>query len=261
MRTKSEIHIATSKGRNKRLRPSWWQPGQAVLLAGLSCSVSNLSAQSTNSATAVVLEQVTQRMGQVETVFTRFVQERHLSLFQDPLRSEGYLCFKRPGCVRWEITQPYQSILISDGRGVAQFERIKGQWKKLELGLAEAMQHVVSQIGAIMAGRYAGKQGDYSVSATQGVEGPVVTLTPQQPVLRKMMLAIEIHLAPDCRGTRRILLREVGGDFTDIRFSEQVAGPKLPPETFDRSRPTDLEQIQRAIQPSKGITTGGTTPP
>ena len=95
---------------------------------------SPLSAEPTNE-TAVLLDQVARNMGRVESVFARFAQERHLSLFQEPLRSEGYLCFQKPGRIRWEITQPYQSILVSDGKGVAQFERVSDQWKKLELGL------------------------------------------------------------------------------------------------------------------------------
>jgi outer membrane lipoprotein-sorting protein len=210
-----------------------------------------LPAEPTN-LTSVLLDQVAQNAGRVEAVFTRFVQERHLALFQDPLRSEGYLCFQKPGRLRWEITQPYQSILVSDGKGVAQFERVNDQWKKLDLGLADAVQTVVSQIGAVMEGRYAGKQRDYSISATNTADGPVVTLTPQHPAMRKMMQAIEIHLAPDFRGTRRVVLREVGGDFTDIRFSEQVAEPPLPEGTFDRSKPVDLEKIRQAVQARNG---------
>ena len=221
------------------------------LLALFSPGAVPLSAQSTNQ-TPALLDQVAQNAGRVEAVFTRFVQERHLALFQEPLRSEGYLCFQKPGRLRWEITQPYQSILVSDGKGVAQFERVNDQWRKLDLGLADAVQAVVSQIGAVMEGRYAGKQRDYSISATNSADGPVVTLTPQHPAMRKMMQAIEIHLAPDFRGTRRVVLREVGGDFTDIRFSEQVAEPPLPEGTFDRSQPVDLEKIRQAVQGRNG---------
>jgi outer membrane lipoprotein-sorting protein len=197
------------------------------------------------------LDQIAQRIGPVEAVFTHFAQERHLSLFQEPLCSEGYLCFRKPGRIRWEITRPYQSILLSDGKGVAQFERVNDQWKRLDLGLADAIQNVVSQIGAVMEGRYTGKQRDYTVSATNSTEGVIVTLTPQHPAMRKMMKAIEIHLAPDFLGTRRIVLRELDGDVTDIRFSEQVVGAALPPGTFDRGKPADLEQIRQAVQQLK----------
>jgi len=70
----------------------------------------------------VSLEQISGAMDRAQTVFTRFVQERHLSLFSEPLRSEGFLCFQKPGRIRWETTVPYKSILVSDGSRVAQFE-------------------------------------------------------------------------------------------------------------------------------------------
>jgi len=251
---------------NSQLEPQGWQgearigsahPGcfarleTALVLGLMGLFASPLSAQPTNQA-IVLLDQVALNAGRVESVFARFAQERHLSLFQEPLRSEGYLCFQKPGHLRWEVTQPYQSILVSDGKGVAQFERAYGQWKKLDLGLADAMQSVVAQIGAIMEGRYASQRRDYSVSATNTADGPVVTLMPQQPAMRKMMQAIELYLTPDFRGTRRVVLREQDGDFTDIRFSEQMAEPPLPAGTFDCNQPADLEQIRRSVQQHSG---------
>ncbi len=225
----------------------------AIVLVLIGLFDCQLFAQPTNPA-AVLLDQVALNAGRVESVFTRFAQERHLSLFQEPLRTEGYLCFQKPGRIRWEVTQPYQSILVSDGKGVAQFERADGQWKKLDLGLADAMQSVVAQIGAIMEGRYASQQRDYSISATNTADGPALTLIPLQPAMLKMMQAIEIYLTPDFRVTRRVVLREQDGDFTDIRFSEQMAEPPLPPGTFDRDKPADLELIRQSIQQRKGAT-------
>ncbi len=207
-------------------------------------------AEPTN-APAFSLEEVSRAMGKAKTVFTRFVQERHLSLFNEPLRSEGVLCFEKPGRVRWEITSPYKSILVSDGSGVSQFEWMDEKWKKLDAGLASAMQAVIAQIAAVMEGRYASESRDYIVSLAANPDGPVITLVPRNETMRKMMQAIEVHLAADLKGTRRIVLRETGGDFTDIRFSEQVIGLELPVRTFDRNAPLALADIVQAAGKSK----------
>ena len=204
-------------------------------------------AQTTNAPAPVSLEDIGKAMAKADTVFTRFVQERHLSLFNEPLKSEGWLCFQKPGRIRWEITSPYQSILVSDGSGVAQLERVDEKWKKLDIGLADALQNVVSQIGGVMEGRYASNKRDYEVSVTNSATGPVITLVPRNEAMRRMMKAIEVHLAPDLKATRRVVLRETGGDDTDIRFSEQVVGAALPPMTFDRNAPLELEQIRAAV--------------
>jgi hypothetical protein len=66
--------------------------------------------------------------------------------------------------------------------------------------------------------------------------------------MRKMMRAIDIYLTPDFRATRRVVLREQDGDFTDIRFSAQMAGPPLPAGTFDLNKPADLDLIRQSLQ-------------
>jgi len=195
---------------------------------------------------AVSLENINGAMSRAQTVFTRFVQERHLSLFNEPLRSEGFLCFQKPGCIRWETTRPYKSILVSDDAGVAQFEWTDEKWKKLDLGLGDAMQNVMSQIAGVMGGRYADGHSGYTVTVTNNADELVVTLVPQNETVRKMMAAIEVHLAADLKGTRRVVLRENGGDYTDIRFSEQCVNLELPPKTFDRGAPADIETIRAA---------------
>jgi len=207
-------------------------------------------AQPTN-VPALSLEEVSRAMAKVRTVFTRFVQERHLSLFNEPLRSEGCLCFEKPGRVRWEISSPYKSILLSDGSGVAQFEWMDEKWKKLDAGLAGAMQSVIAQIAAVMEGRYASDSREYTVTLAASPEGPVITLVPRNATMRKMMQAIEVRLAADLRGTRGIILRETGGDFTDIRFSEQVVDLALPARTFDQKSPLALADILQAAAKSK----------
>jgi outer membrane lipoprotein-sorting protein len=192
----------------------------------------------------VTLEQISVAMGRAQTVFTRFVQERHLSLFNEPLQSEGFLCFEKPGRIRWETTVPYKSILVSDGSGVAQFEWTDEKWRKLDLGLGDALQNVVSQIAGVMDGRYASDRRDYTATVTNRADEVVITLVPQNETVRKMMAAIEVHLAADLKQTRRVVLRENGGDYTDIQFSEQFVNLELPPKTFDLNAPVDIGKIR-----------------
>ncbi len=206
------------------------------------------AAQSAPSPAAVSLEEVNRTMASAKTVFTHFVQERHLSLFNEPLRSEGYLCFEQPGRIRWEVTSPYKSILVSDGSGVAQFEWIDEKWKKLDLGLAAAMQHVVGQIAGVMKGQYTRESREYTVELINTDTGPVIKLTPRNEKMRRMMQAIEVHLAPDLKATRQVVLREKDGDYTTIQFDAQVVNVKFDEQTFNRQAPLDVEQIRQAAQ-------------
>ena len=66
-------------------------------------------------------------MAAVRSVYMEFTQERHLSLFAEPLKSEGVMLIEKPDRIRWETTAPYQSILLGDHKSVAQFERWDGR--------------------------------------------------------------------------------------------------------------------------------------
>jgi outer membrane lipoprotein-sorting protein len=213
-----------------------------TLLSGLS-QVTH-GAASAPAGTAPTLNEVNEALSRAKTVFTHFVQERHLSLFKEPLRSEGYLCFEQPGRIRWEITEPYKSILVSDGSGVAQFEWVDEQWKKIDLGLTAAMQNVVSQIAGVMKGQYAQGGKEYAVELANTETGPLITLVPRNEKMRKMMKAIEVHLAPDLKATRGVVLRETTGDYTDIRFDQQAINTRFQEGTFDRRAPTSLEKVK-----------------
>jgi outer membrane lipoprotein-sorting protein len=195
------------------------------------------------------VDEVNAALANVHNVVCHFTQDRHVSLFTEPLHSEGLLCFEQPGRVRWETTSPYKSILISDGTGVAQFEWTDNAWKKLNAGLGDALQHIVAQIAAIIEGKYASGANGYSASVTNAPDGVVVTLVPGNASMRKMIASVEVRLTPDLKATKRVILREVDGDYTDIQFSEQSVNLSLPPRAFDRSSPVDISAI---IQSAKG---------
>jgi len=195
---------------NRRLRIFFRSPGKLVLAVDLwLLAALPVLAQPTN-APAVSLEDVSRAMAKARTVFTRFVQERHLSLFNEPLRSEGCLCFERPGRVRWEITSPYQ---VHFGfRRFGCWRSLSGWMKsgrKLDAGLAARCKLCRANCRRD-GGPLRERQPDYTVTLAASPEGPVITLVRATRRWRKMMQAIEVHLAADLNGTRRIVLRETG---------------------------------------------------
>ena len=235
----------------KALLSSSWRTFAFLAAASLGVTPSFAQTSVSSNTSPVTLESVTKAVSGARTVFTHFSQERHLSLFDEPLRSEGYLCFEQPGSVRWEVTAPYQSILVSDGSGLAQFEKIDGAWKKIDLGLAAAMQNVVSQIAGVMKGDYARDQRTYSVSLITTNSEPTIQLSPRNEKMRKMIQAIEVHLSPELNATRSVVLREAAGDYTLIRFDQQQVNITFPGQVFDRKTPLPLDQLQSVLAKTK----------
>lgn len=228
-------------------------PACGLAAAWLAASAAQpAAAQSTNVAdVAAFLKEYTAVVARAKTLYAEFVQERHLALFEDPLRSEGVMCFRKPDAIRWETTLPYRAIFTCTGEGVGQFEFADNAWKKLDLAHMKSLRNVVDGMAFFLEGRYLERQQDYAFTVTRGAETVVLGLVPRNETARQFIEAIEIHLTPDLAITRKVILRQSGGDFTEIRFTRQAIDVVYPPDAFDLSKPAGLDLIRRAVDGGK----------
>jgi outer membrane lipoprotein-sorting protein len=211
-------------------RGRWWRVGLVLqaLLAG------EAGAQ-TNDVAAFL-----QRLGQT-TAKVEFTQERHLALFEEPLQTEGHLCFQKPNSIRWEVTKPYRSILVATGAGAAQFEQTDGKWKRLDLSYLKSIPNFVGGMALFLEGRYLERQQDYEFA----LKGTVLVLKPKQ---KTVIEAFELEFGDDlAAGARAITMRQPDGDWTRIAFRNQAANQPLPAGTFDLQTPVDIATIQKAV--------------
>jgi len=194
-----------------------------------------------------LLQQLQRTMASLESVQFDFVQERHLQLFEEPLRSEGAMLIARPDQIRWEVTSPYQSILLGNSRTVAQFEKTDQEWKKLKVGFPGQLRQVMNQMVLMHRGDMEALNRDFTISLATG-EVARVTLVPRDESIQSFLASIEVQMALDFSVTREVLMREPGGDATRIVFRREQRDVKFPDGTFDQARPLDLAVIREAVE-------------
>ena len=199
------------------------------------------------TAPSPVLQALQQQMASVRSVYLEFTQERDLKLFSEPLKSEGVMLIERPDRIRWETTAPYQSILMSDQKSVAQFEFNDGKWEKLKLGFPQLLQHVMQQMALMNQGKLDALKADYTITATTGAL-TVLTLVPKDENVRGMLSSLEIHLPPDLSEMREVVMNEPNGDLTRITFHNQQRGVAFPASTFDQAKPLELAAVKAALK-------------
>jgi outer membrane lipoprotein-sorting protein len=194
------------------------------------------------------MQRVEQSMGGVQTVAAGFVQEKHLSLFGDVVRTEGVILFARPDKLRWEIRSPFRSILLVAGDQVAKFEFHKGERRRLELGRSsDVIRIVMDQIRSWFRGDFEKSSADYTVQVFGSTPARVV-LRPKDPEIGRNLEAIELELEEDLSGVTMVTIRESGGDRTVMRFKRIPGAPELAAEYFDALEPRDLDpDLLRAI--------------
>ncbi|MBT3191330.1 MAG: outer membrane lipoprotein carrier protein LolA [Verrucomicrobia bacterium] len=214
-------------------------------LMGLCLLLSTLSRAEEGAAeTDAFLARFAEAFVQVGTVVSEFEQDRHMALLSDPLRSSGVIVFEKPNRLRWDTVSPYQSMLIADGKDVVQFEKMGESWKKLKIGYAAAMGEVMESLSMVWGGDLSGQKDHYRLAAKE-TPAPVLTLTPRDAGMRKVISAVELHFKSDLSAATRVVLKEPGGDFTAIRFVTQHINTPLPAACFDLNQPAGLDEVRQ----------------
>ena len=166
------------------------------------------------------------------TIQSKFTQEKHLSLFNDALISRGLFAFAAPDRLRWEVTEPFHSLLIMNGREVAKYDFPDGKNpRKLQFPAANALSEVLQQIADIHQGKFEAEAKNYDIEVYQG-ETARMTLVPKDPRMKKMISQIDIGFSKGLDRVASVVIREKGGDFTRIVFEDGPRNPTLPDSFF-----------------------------
>jgi outer membrane lipoprotein-sorting protein len=198
-----------------------------------------------------LLAELGREMGAIKTLKTAFAQEKHLSLFSEPVKLDGWCLFARPDSLRLEFTAPFKSALIAQGKSVAKYEFTAGKWQKLKLQSPDVVLMVTGQIAAWLQGRF-DQEGVYAVSARSAADGRItLVLAPKPGEFRKYIAAVELGLSEDKKRLVSVTIREPGGDYTLMAFSREERDVELPKEIFatSGSAPADLGKLTEGKSP------------
>lgn len=187
-------------------------------------SASQAAAQNPAPADEERSRETAKRFAEVNTIQSRFVQEKRMALLTEPVVSEGVFSFqKTPSRIRWEYTSPFQNGFIIDGDKTFRLE--KGVKKAVKGVMA---RNIAAQMLVWLAFDLETLSKTYSVSHFDGG----VTLKPLSDTNR-MLEQITVWFSPDNpRALSKIEMAEPGGDSTTLLFSDTQINGSLPQDAF-----------------------------
>jgi len=197
-------------------------PGGATRLVGwLLLTLTLAVAQATaEEPTAALLRQLEASMADVKTVRTRFVQEKKLALFNQPLVTRGVILVEMPNKLLWRVDSPIQYVLSIDGRQARQWDGETGRTQKIPLANNPVFAAVTEQLQAWFGGRYGVLAKDYDIGQQPNHPNVLIFTPKPETAAANMLQSVMVTCREDRRYIAAIRIDERGGDSTVMTFAE-----------------------------------------
>ena len=190
----------------------------------------------------MILQQMSKKLTENKSLSARFLQERRLTLFNDVLRTRGVFYYQSPGRIRWELVEPYSSIVLMHDTGrMEKFDVFEGRVQRVRTDSGQVLAEVLSRISSWLRGDIEKALEDFVFHMFPGKTYRLV-LKPRSEALASMLSNIEFEIDPKSYLVQAISLWENENDLTIIRFLDQRVNESLPDRLFDLNNPLLLKQ-------------------
>ncbi|MDX2500214.1 MAG: outer membrane lipoprotein carrier protein LolA [Deltaproteobacteria bacterium] len=173
-------------------------------------------------------EELSSAAGTVTSVKAEFVQEKHMKILARPLVSEGILLFQGPDSLRWEYTQPIQSILLLHNGKTRRFVQKDGNLIEDASASLQSMQVVVQEITQWLNGRF----DDNPAFAARLEPGRKIVMTPREESFARLIQRIEIILSDRPAVITSVMIFENADSYTKLNFKDVILNQKLDDRLF-----------------------------
>jgi len=152
----------------------------------------------------------------IETIASDFTQTKNLSMLSDKIKSKGKFYFKKDDKVRIEYTSPYSYLLVMNGGRLL----VKDEQKtnKINTRNSKMMQSVNRIIIDCMRGSVF-QNPDFKVQAFENGQHYLLSLSPVTEGMKKMFRQIDVYINKRNFDVNQLVMREQGGDYTDMDFT------------------------------------------
>ena len=169
------------------------------------------------------------KLSRHRVVAAKFVQIRRIAELGMEVKSTGSMVSELDGRLRWQVDSPVRSVTVIDREKlthvdgdtgkVAVIEQEKFPWLKM---LRSALDDWLSGDPKRIAERF-----DVTTPRPDTLH-----LVPRDAALKKLCSCVDIAISERGDAISSIRIAEPGGDTLEIRFSEVVNDPQLPPDIW-----------------------------
>jgi outer membrane lipoprotein-sorting protein len=174
------------------------------------------------------LEEIKQEAKDLRSIQTDFVQEKHMKILVKPLISEGKFFFSYPQSLRWEYTNPIQSLLVMHNEDIKRY--VMSSEGMIEDGSAalQVMQVFLQEIISWIQGDFE-KNPDFTAELQPG---GIIFLKPKDPAMMNFIEKIALKLTDTAGVIESVTIYETPTTYTLIKFNNTIINQTIDDSVF-----------------------------
>lgn len=165
----------------------------------------------------------------LKTISSDFTQIKNMALLSEKIKSKGKFYFMQEDKVHIEYTSPYSYLLIMNRGQIL----VKDEQKtsRINTKTSKALQSVNRIMMDCMRGTVLSNP-DFDATVFENGSQYLVSLVPKTADMKKMFQSIEVYLSKKNFDVNRLVMKENGGDLTDMNFSNTLHNISLNENLF-----------------------------
>lgn len=166
---------------------------------------------------------------ETNTIKSDFIQEKHLTMLEEVLISEGHFVFQKENNVLWEYKGPIDyAIIVSDGKFTI---RDGDKVNAFDIESNRMFREINNMIITSVSGNFLNNPNFESAYFENGLFY-LVKLSPVEPEVKNMLSTIEIYFDKADFSVSQVKFMEPGDDFTVIKFFNREVNEAVSPQVF-----------------------------
>jgi outer membrane lipoprotein-sorting protein len=171
-------------------------------------------------------------MRTIESMQTRFIQKKNLSLFSREIELRGVLAMEKPDRFIWRTEFPLKYAILVEKEKLSQWDEDSDQVQTLSYADTPAVKIVVEQMRTWFYGEYGSLLDQYQAEVLSR-QPLVLKLVPgEKSPARGMIRSVTLSFKSDQSYIESILIEEKNGDRSEMLFKDTVLNSKIEPSVW-----------------------------
>ena len=164
-----------------------------------------------------------------KTIKADFKQEKYLNILANKIDSEGKIYFKKPNLLRWEYNQPFEYVIILNGKEI--IIKDQGNVNSFDIGSSQGFKQINELIINSVQGNVLDEE-RFNIEYLENKSLYLAKLTPKEEQLKNFLKGIDIYFDKEDYSVERVKLIEPGDDYTLITFENKRMNEDIVDEKF-----------------------------